>query len=388
MKIIHIIPKLNTGGSQWMLFKVLVAGQADDRFEQSVLCLGQEDTIGHLLQKKGITVHYLRMSRPTPALLWKFIRFFRHNRADVVVSWLFVSDFLSLITRPFTGIPQLISNLRSSAPNRQTLGMQDLILLHMNRFLSARLDGMLHNAQEGRRQLTARGFVPGWWHYIPNGFELDRLSPDPDANRALKLRLNLSAEQSIFGCFARYHPSKDYPVLLQAFAQLVKKQPSAHLLLVGRDIDDPHLAKRIEEWGVQEKVTTLGEVTDVAQWMSGLDVAVLASCKGEGFPNFLGEAMCCGVPCVATDSGDSAHVVGQTGIIVPTKDVDALSAAMEQMMTLSHSERSRLGQAARERMEQHFDIHHIAEAYHRVYLALKNHQHPDDVPFDSKQDSC
>ena len=84
----------------------------------------------------------------------------------------------------------------------------------------------------------------------------------------------------------------------------------------------------------------------------------------------IGEAMACGVPCVATDVGDSASIVGETGRVVPPRDPRALAAAWEELLALAPDARKRLGQAARLRIQERYDLASITRRYEDLYEAL------------------
>jgi glycosyltransferase involved in cell wall biosynthesis len=100
---------------------------------------------------------------------------------------------------------------------------------------------------------------------------------------------------------------------------------------------------------------------------AALDVLVCSSIYGEGFPNVLGEAMASAVPCVTTDVGDSAMVVGETGRVTPAHDPQALSMAISSMLELTPQERARLGRAARQRVQEHFELSRVVERFESLY---------------------
>jgi len=101
-----------------------------------------------------------------------------------------------------------------------------------------------------------------------------------------------------------------------------------------------------------------------------LDVACSSSAYGEAFSNVLGEAMACGVLCAVTDVGDSAYIVGDTGKVVAPNDPLALAGAVVELLELPAARRLELGQAARLRMQQSFDIHAVVNRYEQLYTSL------------------
>ena len=114
----------------------------------------------------------------------------------------------------------------------------------------------------------------------------------------------------------------------------------------------------------------LGLRQDVCRLYAALDIATLSSAFGEGFPNVLAEAMACGVPCVATNVGDSASIIGGTGLIVPPRDPTALAAAWETLWREGHAGRAKRGTAARRRIEERYALATMIAAYRGLYSEL------------------
>ena len=103
--------------------------------------------------------------------------------------------------------------------------------------------------------------------------------------------------------------------------------------------------------------------------MASLDVFVSSS-VGEAFPNVLGEAMSSGTPCVVTNVGDCAEIIGETGHVVNTEDMKALSLNIIQLLNLSLKQRKRLGDTARKRILEKFELNNIVSKYEDFYLKL------------------
>jgi glycosyltransferase involved in cell wall biosynthesis len=121
-------------------------------------------------------------------------------------------------------------------------------------------------------------------------------------------------------------------------------------------------------------VQLLGQINDIPHIMNALDLHVLPSAYGEAFPNVVAEAMACGTPCVVTDVGDAAYIVGETGWVVPPRDANALAeaivAALEEINDVDRSkQRSR---HARSRIEEHFSIERMVGDYQKCWRELVN----------------
>ena len=142
-------------------------------------------------------------------------------------------------------------------------------------------------------------------------------------------------------------------------------------MLAGQGLDSSNLvlAKYIDDAQLRDSVFLLGRRDDIPRIMAGLDIYTSSSCS-EGFPNVVGEAMACGVPCVVTDAGDSAYVVGETGVVVPPSNPEALAQGMDRLIIMLPEERRRLGEAARRRVQENFDITMIVKRLETLYSGL------------------
>jgi glycosyltransferase involved in cell wall biosynthesis len=143
-------------------------------------------------------------------------------------------------------------------------------------------------------------------------------------------------------------------------------------VLCGRDVgwENELLASWIRQAGLEDRFFLLGPRDDIPRITTALDIACLSSAFGEGFPNVLGEAMACEVPCVATDVGDSADIVGDTGRIVPPRQPETLAGAIRELVELGREGRERLGKAARERVRERFELGNVVRKYEGLYRSI------------------
>jgi glycosyltransferase involved in cell wall biosynthesis len=165
---------------------------------------------------------------------------------------------------------------------------------------------------------------------------------------------------------------KDHQTLLRATARLDASGRDFRLVLVGTGPKEQqtHLAEVARQLGIAGRVLWLGERLDVPLVLNALDIHVLASAYGEGFPNAVAEAMATGLPCVVTDVGDAREIVGDTGIAVPPGDPEQLAAALEGLLTTPAATRRELGQRARQRILDRYSVSRMVEDSLRLYETL------------------
>jgi uncharacterized SAM-binding protein YcdF (DUF218 family) len=164
---------------------------------------------------------------------------------------------------------------------------------------------------------------------------------------------------------------KDQSTFLAAAGQLKGMAGSVRFVLVGLNqaTSNRSLVTEIEQYGLRDRIVLLGIRQDVPRIMAGLDCLVSTS-TSEGFPNVIGEAMACGVPCVATDAGDSRLIVGDTGTILPIGDVAGVVAGVWQLMDASAEERQARSARCRRRIVEHYELTDIASRYAEFYREL------------------
>jgi glycosyltransferase involved in cell wall biosynthesis len=238
--------------------------------------------------------------------------------------------------------------------------------------LGARLSSLLPErivccSASSQKLHAALGYAPDRLEFIPNGFNLHEFKPDSVAKASIRTELGIPQDAFVIGMAARQHPLKDLPTFFSAAARIAPRLPSAHLVLCGSGLgpDNKALRSALQGIGIAERCHLLGIRHDVARVLASLDIATSSSIS-EAFPLAVGEAMACGVPCVVTDAGDSALLVGDTGRVVPARDSEALATAWAELAS-SAIERQRLGAAARSRVESVFSLSSTVRRYQDLY---------------------
>jgi glycosyltransferase involved in cell wall biosynthesis len=373
MKTAHIITTLQVGGAEMMLYKLL-AHTDRNAFEPEVISLTDIGPIGERIRALGVPVHTAGMRRgiPDPQGVLRVARLLRQQHPDIVQTWMYHADLVGGLAARMVGIRSLIWGVRQSSldPHDQKR------LTFWTARICARLSGYLPAcivccSEAVRRVHGAFGYEMGRMVVLPNGFDLDAYRPDPAARFSVRQELGLSEATPLIGLVARFHPQKDHRNFMQAAARLHARLPNVHFLLCGSGVtlENPELAQWVEEAGIRANVHLLGGRQDVPRLSAALDIASSSS-SGEGFPNVLGEAMACGVPCVVTDVGDSAQIVGETGRVVPPHDSQALADAWHDLLTAGAEYRCELGLAARHRVQECFSMPQITRQYEQLYKEI------------------
>jgi glycosyltransferase involved in cell wall biosynthesis len=226
-------------------------------------------------------------------------------------------------------------------------------------------------SEHGRRLYEKAGFAASKLAVIPNGFDVETFRPDPEARASVRSELGLGPGTPMIGLVARYDPLKDHATFLRAAARLGRARPDVHFLLCGAKVDrtNAELAGLAESLGIAGRCHLLGPRQDVPRIFAALDVAASSSIS-EAFPLALGEAMACGVPCVATDVGDCALMIGPTGRVVPPGEPAALAAALADVLGMSPESRRALGAAARRGVVERFELGAVTRQYEDLYQRL------------------
>jgi len=370
LRVLHLITGLTRGGAESMLARLLRAMDGD-AFDNRVLCLGSEAPLAAELRNQGTPTLCLGLGE-TPSALWRLPGFFLRGtpwQPQVIQGWMYHGNLAAyLASRLIPGEAPLLWNIRVGIDTMATYRPMTRALIRLGAKLSSVPDIVLYNAHMAREQHETLGYRADRSHWIPNGFELDRFHPDPAARIQVRQELGLRSDAPLIGQFARFHPEKNQQMFLAALATL---PPETHGLLAGQGIhpDQPTLAAAVRQLGLGGRVHFLGERTDLPRLTAALDIAVSPSWN-EGFSNALGEALACGVPCVATDVGDSATLVGEAGRIIPPGHTAELAEALRSLLALPIEQRSRLGELGRRRMEAEFSIRSVALEYQSLYQSL------------------
>ncbi len=351
-----------------MLYKLL-SGMDRERFSPSVISLQDKGTIGSLIEQLGVPVHALEMRRgiPTPRVVLSLFYLLRRLDPHVIQGWMYHGNLAASLGALACRRP-ICWNIRQSLYSLTYEKRATALVIRIGALLSGMTSCIVYNAHESLRHHEGVGYH-GRSVVIPNGFDTERFRPDADPS--VRAELGIPAGSPLIGLVARYHPMKDHENFLRAAALLYNQNPHVHFLLAGKGVDGDNtdLSAMIRNLNLCGHVHLLGERTDVPRITAALDMATLSS-YAEAFPNVVGEAMVSGVPCVVTDVGDSAWIVGGTGRVVPPRDSGALADAWLDLIEMGNEGRRELGRRARQRICENFSLDEVVRQYENLYEQL------------------
>ena len=357
-----------------MLYKLLSRTDRN-RFNPAVWCLTDDGPIAKKIRALDIPVVCVGMRRglPDAASVLRLAGQLRAFKPDIAQTWLYHADLAGGVAARLAKVRRVVWNIRNSAFDPAHAKSGTVRMAHTAARLSSVLpDAILCCSDVARQEHIKIGYAAQKFTVMPNGFDVATLRPDPAARTSVREELKLPQNALLVGLVARFDPQKDHKNFFKAALLLRQTIPNAYFVCCGDGVsyDNTVLYDLLAELGIGGATRLLGRRTDVARLNAAFDVAVSASRYGEGFPNVIGEAMACGVPCVVTESGDGPFVVGETGRVVPPANEAALASAIGKLLALPEKEKAALGRAARERIVKNFEIGLVAEKYAAFYENL------------------
>ena len=374
LRLMHLITSLNVGGAQMDLYKAVTRFDPE-RISSTVVSMVSPGKIGRLIEDQGIPVLSLDMrpGRPNPLALFRLVGILKRFRPHILQTYLYHADLLGFLAGRLARVPIILWNLKQSSMDftcyRRTSGLTVWLCARLSRGVK----GILVNSHSGLKAHALLGYDAERMVMAPNGFEMTRFRPNPGSYREVREELGISFGARLVGMLARFDPQKDHETFLKAARLILSSHPETYFLMAGNGVtrDNPAFAELLRANPVDPaRLFILGERSDIPRLLASLDVFVSSSAFGEGMPTVIGEAMACGVPCVATAVGDSGLMVGETGLLVRPRAPEELARAVGKVLSWPPAERARRSKAARTRIQDRFDISKIAAQLEAFYLDL------------------
>jgi glycosyltransferase involved in cell wall biosynthesis len=385
MSLLHIAylpPTLRPAGAERQML-ALAEGLPRDRFRVDFLAMSGAGPYDERALAAGAGVRFLgsppRVGASTlERLVGRGIKSARYtyvSRAghyDIVDAWLYPVDVMAVLARSITRTPVVVTgryNLRDFSKPMTPLERR------LNALANRMVDAVVANSEAVAVDTRLHETIdPAKLRVIRNGVEPIELLPEPET-KSRRHALGVADDDVLIGCVANYQPVKRHDLLIDAFASMRREGYKVRLVMVGEGPLRGELQGRIDSYGLQGYAHLYGSVPDPRPLLGMFDLVVQTS-RSEGLPNALLEAAAAARPIIATAAGGSGEIVidGETGLLVSTNDIDAITAAMRRLV-LDPDLRMRLGVAARERTKTVFTMSQFVGGYAALYEELAEAKH-------------
>jgi glycosyltransferase involved in cell wall biosynthesis len=334
LRILFLIRSLGRGGAQRQLVALATALHRAG-WEVAVACFYAGDAFQRELVQAGVPVIDLRKRGrwDVAGFLWRLWRMFRVRDPDVVHGYLTVGNLLALLSRLAHRRVRVVWGVRSAYMDRARYDRLSRLTFRCSRLCARFADLIIVNSDAGAAHHAALGYPRKRIRVIPNGIDTRHFRFDASGRARVRGEWRVPDDALLVGLVGRLDPMKDHPTFLAAAARLVARDARWRFVCVGEG--KPEYAARLraqaEALGLSRRLVWAGPRGDMPAVYSALDVLASTS-YGEGFPNVIAEALACGRPCVVTDVGDCARIVGTCGAVVAARDPAAFAAAVEGLL--------------------------------------------------------
>ncbi|MBG1243273.1 glycosyltransferase [Nostoc sp. NZL] len=335
-KIVFLIRDLNYGGAERQLV-TLVKALDKQCFDITILCFYPSGLLSLDKDLKDSDIPIICLDKQGR---WHLFGFFLHLvkhlqriHPDVLHGYIGIPNLFTIFLKPFFPSTRMVWGIRSSNVDSNSYNWLGRLLFRLERLLARFAELIIVNSYAGREYYLTHGFPSNKMMVIPNGIDIELFKPDQGARIKVRKSWGIPEDTILLGLVGRLDIRKDHPTFLRAAALLFKDRQDVRFVCVGSGSENyvRELRQMADELSISNQVIWIKARADISAIYNALDI-VVSSSYTEGFPNVIGEAMSCGVPCVVTDVGDSALIVGDMDVVVPPKNPEALKTAMKKLI--------------------------------------------------------
>lgn len=361
-KILFLTRSLNAGGAERQL--VITAKELVKRdYQVTVLTFYSGGFYAKELSSTKVHLHSLNKKGRWDMLAFYFrlIIQLKKEAPDVLYSFLGNANIFSVLARPFIERIRIVWGIRASNMDLNRYDWAYRFSYWLERRLAPFSDCIIANSHAGFEYAGTNGFPWSKMRVIPNGIDTNQFRPDREAGEKLRQTWGINGNEKLVGLIGRIEPMKGHSIFLEAAALLKQRFNNIRFVCVGKGKSkyEHAMHERAIELGLEEVLIWAGIHTNMLAVYNALDIAVSSSSYGEGFPNIVGEAMACGVPCIVTDVGDSARIVGDPDLVVEPRNPEQLAHTI--FNTLQRKEENNWTEASRKRIEENFSINRLID---------------------------
>ena len=363
LKIVHLVTSLEVGGAQHNMLLGL-PNLDPSRYKHILISIMDRMQMKHQFQQAGIEVHSLGLSKKTDIAVALRLRSLLNTiRPDILHTYLIHGNVIGRIVGRLAGVPTIIGS-------ELTIGQAGRIGRLATKLTNPLTDAVEVNSKTGGKSVVADLGVPeSKIEIVLPGLDLDAFGRT-DQRSLVRTELGVEDSEHLVLYVGRLRAVKGVEFGILAFAKAFAKNPHLKLALAGEGNQRRYLESLSEELRIENRVKFLGPRKDLPNVISACDSVIMPSLT-EGFPRVAIEAMASAKPVIATRVGGTPEAIihDKSGILVPSKDVEAMADAIVNVANNSELA-TRLGSAARERTEQHYSASKYVARLDEMYTRL------------------
>lgn len=361
-RILYVIPSLEVGGTERQLH-ALVRGLVEE-YEVEIVCTRTEGALADSIRE------YAKITTLELGGGWDIrLRSRLHKVIDrlrpaIVHTFMFGFDYPVNRAARDAGVPVLLSSRRQLAEWKKP---RHIRLQHKANGL---VDRVVANSEAVARFASKQEALdPARISVIPNGIDL---TPTLDMAQKTRLRekCGIPANARVVGIVANFSPVKDHGLFVKMAAELARRRPDIHFLMIGDGPLRAFVQGQLALLGLEKRCSVLKNVGDARPLFSLMDMSVLCS-HNEGCPNAVMESMAAGIPVIASEVGGIPELIenGRTGYLIDSRDPFEFANAVESLLE-DDENRVYMGEAAQARCAKTFSTKRMLDAYRELYTAL------------------
>ncbi len=376
MKIVHIITGLDKGGAEKALFKILKSMCNSYSFE--IICLGKQGYYSKEINDLNIPIYYLNLKYKPFSFFFGLIKTYKllkEINPDIVQTWMYHADLIGGIASKISNVKKIYWTIVTSNTKISFLGIKTFLILCICALLSylvpTKIICVANTAIVSHKKML---YKSNTFIFIPIGFEKNLYSKKITNSLDLKLIIkNKINGNLILGHIARWHPNKNQKLLIELLSVLQNKKINFFCVMIGNNFNshNTELKNLLIKFEINKKnILLIDEVKSIDLFIQQFDLFILTS-LGEGMPNVIGEAMSNSIPCIASNVGDCKNLIGDTGWIFESNDINQLVSSVEKAIKLKSDKEKWIKKKneCQNRLFKNYSINNMKYKYDKLWNA-------------------